>query len=224
MSEVGSERQPRHPRPPRERRQLIPTKRPSDRERSVVAENRVERSGEQPAPRIVTPSPNQVIYHDPAGRQPVERAQRPDDLIVGQVVKKERAGDIVEGPVTAGRQVHVGADRTQPFARRTATSGTVERVQALVERRDPQIETPSSTPSGQRPRKVAAAACHIEHGDALSYHPLSTELLEPPQRGPCAPKPAADRPEEPVDLVNDLLRRRVNRPCTRVRANGLTST
>ncbi len=207
MSEVGTQRQPRHPRLPRERIQLLRTKRPSDRERSVVAKDRVERPGKQPAPSIVSPPPHQIVHHNTAGRQPVERAQRVDNFIVGQMVEEKRACHVVEGTVPVRRVVYVGTHISQLVLRRATSASTVERSRADVERGDPQVEAPSSTPPDERPGEVAAATCHIEHGDPISHPPPSTELSEPPQRGPRTSQPAADRPKKTVDLVEHLLRR-----------------
>ena len=110
-----AESQPIQSGPSSEIGKLRRTERPPHRQRPIIPQYCIERPGEEPAPGVVAPATDQVVDDDATCRERVEGLKGSNDVFIAQVMKEERAGDIVERPVSVRHPMHVGAHETEPW-------------------------------------------------------------------------------------------------------------
>ena len=74
-----------------------------------MSQHLVERAGKQPAPDEVSAATDKVVHQNATPGYAMDVLERRHQLGIGEVMKKERAGDVVERVIQAGRRVEVGA-------------------------------------------------------------------------------------------------------------------
>ena len=153
-------------------------------------------------------APDEVVDDDTPSGQPVERPDGPDDLVIGEVMKKESARHVVERSVATRCAMHITTEELKPFVV-APTPCARQCSRADVESRHLHSKSSVPSPGDQVPREVSASACDIEHVNPLAGSPLSAERLEPTKGGPPAAEPPIDRSQKGVYLVDDRLRWRV---------------
>src|SRR5688572_9403595 len=117
MTEVPLDLEPAQSRLRGTRTQLIRPKRPAHGERTVEPQDRVKRSGEQSGPDVGTSRANEIVDDNAAAGKAIEDAECRNDLLVREVVKEERAGHVVEGPVLETWVLDIGTDQAEPVER-----------------------------------------------------------------------------------------------------------